>query len=42
MISTKNPLRYYFAGNSVVLYEYIHIDANVILDSTALCIKYHP
>jgi hypothetical protein len=41
MISTNNPLRYYFAGTSVSLFEYINIDANVILDSTALCLKYH-
>lgn len=42
MISTSTPLRYYFAGLSVAVYEYVHIDANVILDSTALCLKYHP
>jgi hypothetical protein len=41
MISTSN-LKYYFAGLSVSAYEYIHVDANVILDSTALCLKYEP
>ncbi len=42
MISTTNPLRYYFAGLSVHIYEYVHIDANVIQDSTALCLRYQP
>jgi len=42
LISTNNPLRYYFAGLSVAVYEYVHIDANIILDATALCLKYHP
>jgi hypothetical protein len=41
MIATNTPLKYYFAGTSISVYEYIHIDANVILDSTALCLKYH-
>ena len=40
MISTTHPLRYYFGGTSVVAYEYVHIDANVILDSTVLCLIY--
>jgi len=40
MISTSNPLKYFFAGLSVSAYEYIHVDANVILDSTALSLKY--
>lgn len=42
MISTDHPLRYYFGGSSVVSYEYVHIDANVIRDSTVLCLKYDP
>ena len=42
MIATNNPLKYYFAGTSVSVYEYIHIDSNVILDSNVLCLKYQP
>lgn len=42
MIATTNPLKYYFAGLSVSGYEYIHVDANVILDATALTLKYEP
>lgn len=41
MISTLHPLRYFFGGVSAVAYDYIHIDANVIQDSTILCLKYH-
>ena len=41
MIATNSPLKYYFAGTSISVYEYIHIDSNVILDSNVLCLKYH-
>lgn len=41
-MSTTNPLKYYFGGTAVSAYDYIHIDANIIQDSTALCLKYHP
>lgn len=40
MIATNKPLRYFFGGSSVVAYEYVHIDANVIMDSNILCLKY--
>jgi WD40 repeat protein len=42
MVASTSPLRYFFGGLAVAAYEYIHIDANVILDSTVLCLKYHP
>lgn len=42
MVSSPDPLRYYFGGLTVNVYEYIHIDVNVIMDSTALCLKYEP
>lgn len=38
--STK-PLRYFFGGTAAAAYEYVHIDSNVIQDSTALCLRYH-
>lgn len=42
LMASTNPLKYFFGGTAVSAYEYIHIDANVIQDSTALCLKYHP
>ena len=40
MISTATPLRFYFAGTAVAAYEYVHTDANVILDSSILALRY--
>ena len=42
MVSNASPLRYFFGGFGVIAYEYIHIDANVVSDSNALGLKYHP
>lgn len=41
MVTTKDPIRYYFSSSNVSVYEYVQIDANVIHDSIILCLKYN-
>ena len=42
MISSINPLRYFFGGNACAGYQYVHIDANVIQDSGIIGLEYDP